>query len=129
MPVSARTRALDRKHAAMRVISEWVDEQRHQQCVRTPPWGTVGVGGADFEFLLKATVGEAYLRILRRGGTPEEAHVEAVAEGNYCVERWNSKTSRTRMSINGSYELQRWEKAGEAEADSVHLFYLALTRS
>lgn len=127
MPVSPRTKQ-ERKFAAMRIIRKTVDYNREQERKLIPPYGCLAVGGADFDYLLKATVGEAYLRVLECGGTPEEAHREAVANGNLCVNRWNEKTHKTRVSINGSYELKRWEKAGESEADSIHIHFLNLLR-
>ena len=122
MPVSLR----ERKYKAMRVIDEWVYEQRRQELLHRPPWGTIGVGGSDFDFLLKATVGEAYLRILRCGGTPQEAHAEAVKDGSECVARWNISGNKTRATVTGRHEIRRWEKAGEAVADSLHVQYLTL---
>ncbi len=110
----------------MRVISEWVDMNREQEQFIQQRSNALSVGSADFDYLLKATVGEAYLRALRNGGTPAEAHLMAVADGNYCVSQWNTKTHKTRAYFMGPYELQRWDKAGEAEADAVHLRYLNL---
>lgn len=127
MPVSRRT--LDEKrYAATRVIDKVVGYHREQERKLIPPHGTVGIGGSDFDHLLKATVGEAYLRVLRRGGTAQEAHQQATEDGRDCVKRWNEKTSKTRVYITGAYELRRWEKAGEVEADAVHLQFLSLLR-
>lgn len=122
MPVAR----LDKKFAAMRAIGEWVEHQRRQEVIHRPPWGSIGVGGADFDFLLKAVVGESYLRVLRRGGNAREAHAEAVNAGDHCVTIWNKRTHKTRASINGAHELQRWDKEGEVAADWVHRYYLAL---
>ena len=114
----------DRKYVAMRVIGEWVDYHSEQERRLRPRYGEVMVGSADFDHLLKTIVGMSYLRILRRGGTPDAAYTEAVKDGTDCVARWNKDGCKTRVSINSSYELQRWDKAGEVVADEVHLKYL-----
>lgn len=126
IPRSCVVRA--RRLEAMRAISRRVDWWREQELVHRPPWGSIGVGGADFDYLLKATVGEAYLRVLRRGGTPDEARAEAIADGSECVRTWNTKSSKSRASVAGQYELQRYERAGAAEADAIHLWFIAMMR-
>lgn len=126
MPRPAST--LD-KFAAMRTIDERTSYHRKRSQELYPPQGTIGVGSQDFDHLLKAVVGEAYLRALRKGKPPTEAHLESVKEGNDCVERWNKSMSNTRASINGPYELKRWDKSGESEADSLHVYFLNLLRS
>ena len=124
MPVSPR----ERKYSAMRCIDKWVNSNREQERKLVPPYGTIGVGGADFDYLLKTTAGEAYLRVLRRNGTPEEAHEEAIADGNHCVDVWNERTSKTRASVNGVYELKQWNETGKMVADDLHLWFLSLIR-
>ena len=113
----------------MRVIGAWATFHREKATALYPKYGEVAIGGADFDHLLKAVVGESYLRVLRRGGSVEAARAEAVKYGNECVKRWNDRTHKSRMSIVGSYELKRWDNAGESEADAVHLRFLNLTRA
>ena len=124
MPISPR----ERRFAAMRVISEWVDANRREERKLLPRWDRIAVGSADFEFLLKATVGEAYLRVLRAGGTPDEARAEAARDGSECVRKWNANGSRMRACVHGSYELERWSGAGESEADNLHRTFLSMVR-
>ena len=123
MPVSPHE-ALERKHAAMRALGEKIAYYREQERRLRPPHDMVGAGGADFDWLLKAAVGEAYLRALRLGIAPSCAHRVAADEGAQCVRVWNERTCRTRASVSGHYELQRWVGAGEAEADDVHRFFM-----
>lgn len=110
------------------MINAWVARHRDMEQHLSTWDGRVGVGSADFDHLLKATVGEAYLRVLRKGGSPQEARDEAVKDGNHCVKVWNERTSKTRAYMNGPHELKRWEKAGEAAADDLHIWFLNMTR-
>ena len=98
----------------MRALGEWVDYCRDEERRLRAPYLQWAVGGADFDYLLKATVGEAYLRALRAGKAPDGARDVAAREGDYCV------------SVNGAYELHRWNHAGRACADDVHARYLGL---
>ena len=70
----------------MRALGEWGAycraEERKLQAAHYLHWM---VGGADFDYLLKATVGEAYLRALRRGVAPDQAQAEAAFDGMRCV--------------------------------------------
>ena len=113
----------------MRRISEWVDFQRKQAQELYPSYGTLGIGGAGFDYLLKAVVGESYLRVLRHGGTNDEAYLQAVLDGNDCVQNWNKNGRRSRVCIGSSYELERWDNAGAVEADALHGWFLALVES
>ena len=124
MPVSKR----ERTYAAMRLIREWVDYHYGQEWRLRPNSGELALGGADFDHLLDATVGEAYLIALSMGKSPSEAHREAVEAGNHCVHIWNTRTHKTRAYVSGNYELKRWDKAGESVADSLHLRFLNLSR-
>ena len=112
----------------MRKINEWVESNYAIERKLRPNYGERAIGGADFSYLLKALVGEAYLRALRHNKTPDEALASAIEEGNYCVNNWNNKTCKTRVSINGHYELQVWDQAGKSEAEAVHLRYLRLLK-
>lgn len=110
--------------AAMRklgdIVTDW--EQRGRKLL--PPHGTLAVGGADFDYLLKAIVGEEYLRALRRGHTPAEALELAKVAGTEAVHKWNTTESKSRVSINHRSELQRWNKAGEAAAEHIHALFV-----
>lgn len=86
----------------------------------------VMVGGADFDFTLKATIIDSYLRILRKGGTPKEALQEAIKDGQECIDIWNNKTSKSRVSIHGNYELQRWPGSANAIAQAIHSHFTKL---
>ena len=125
MPVSVHEQ---RRQAAMRVLYQEVLWHREQARFLQPRLNEIALGSADFDHILKAVVREAYLEVIRKRGTPAEAHVAAIADGNYCVEQWNQKGHKTRASVNGPWELKRWEKMGESEADSVHRHYLNLLR-
>lgn len=122
MPVSP----IERKYAAMRLIDRRVLYHYEQERILRPRQNELAVGSADFDHLLKATVYEAYLRILRGGGSPQEAHVEATKDGNDCIKKWNDSVHKTRAYVVGAYELRRWENAGKSEADNVHMQYLGL---
>jgi hypothetical protein len=124
VPVSPRTRRLN----AMLLISKQIDYHFSQEQFLKPRYGEIMAGSQDFDHLLKMTVRLAYLRVLRRGGTPEEAHKEAVQDGNDCVAKWNANTHKTRAYVSYPGEMKRWDKAGEAEADSLHLHFLSLLK-
>ena len=124
MPVSPHRK----KMIVMRAIGEWIDYHREQEHRLRPRTGEVAVGSADFDHLLKATVGEAFLRSLRQGETPVVARIKAAEEGDQCVAIWNSRTCFNRACMSGKFELQRWNKAGTAEADAVYLVYVNMMR-
>jgi len=88
-----------------------------------PRGGTTGVGGADFDHTLKASVGEEYLRTLNKGGTPAEALAAAEKAGREAVANWNNKTSKGRAAAGGSHELKRWENAGDSHALGFHQMF------
>ena len=111
---------------AMRKLdSDWVSPWRRKADSLYPPFGTIGVGGADFDYLLKAVVGESYLRALRKRNGPSVALEVAKKDGKECVKTWNERTCKTRAAFGGYYTLQRWEKAGESEAEFVHRVFLS----
>ncbi len=95
----------------------------------SPPKGTVGVGGADFDYNLKAIVGDEYLRSLRRGTTPQEALVAAAAAGTEAVVKWNVHVVKGRACFGGRHELRLWEGAGASRAEDVHYSFLAACRA
>lgn len=124
MPVSKQ----ECRYAAMRVIRKWVNYHRERERLLAPRYGELMIGGVDFDHLLKATVGEVFLKEIGGGKTPEEARDIAAVDGDDCVKTWNERTSNWRASISGNYELRRWDGAGRAEANNVYLHFLNLTR-
>lgn len=106
--------------AEMRKLHDKVTREWEQANAMAPRSGEVAVGGADFDHVLKATVGDEYLRTLRKGGTPKEAYDAAVAAGREAVEKWNTQGSKGRMSAGGSYQLKRDPGAGDAYALGIH---------
>lgn len=112
--------------AAMRRLGEHVDRWYADHRRLIPPIGTVGIGGADFDYLLKATCGFAYLRALRNGGTPAEALRAAENDGVECLQIWNERTRLQRAFISSRHELKRWDGAAQAVAESVHRLFTAM---
>lgn len=85
-----------------------------------PTGGSLSVGSADFDHTLKGTVGEAYVRALRNGKTPDEALEEAKADGRDAIRKWNERGSKSRVSMSGGGELKRWEGSADDIADTIH---------
>ena len=125
MPVSLK----GRMYAAMQLIDRDVLYHHDRAKFLRPRLNELTGGGVDFDHFLKATVREEYLRVIRKGGCPADAHMTAVMAGNYAVTEWNNRGSRGRVCINSPHELKRWEKAGEAEADAVHAQYVNLIKT
>lgn len=66
----------ERRHRAMRTVSEWLDYYRR-------------IGNQ-----LGAGVADTYLRVLREGGSPEQARHEVVAEAKSMYDRyWEAEES------------------------------------
>jgi hypothetical protein len=102
-----------------RIEAQWAEARR-----LTPPPGTLGVGSADFDLTLKATIGEAYLRGLRNTGDPEQALAVAREAGREAVAAWNAKGVQGRVPISSATEMKRWENAGDHLAEEIHRRFL-----
>ena len=112
--------------AAMRRLGEHVDRWYADHRRLIPPAGTVGIGGADFDYLLKANCGFAYLRVLRNGGSPADALKAAENDGAECLQIWNERTCRQRAFVSSREELKRWGGAAQAAAENVHRLFTAM---
>lgn len=106
--------------SAMRTLDEEVQREYERARELAPRGGAIAVGSADFDHTLKAGIGEEYLRALNKGSTPDEALDAAKALGREMVQKWNTKGSKGRASINRNSELHRWEGAGESIAENIH---------
>jgi hypothetical protein len=103
--------------AEMRAIGEVADHVRRTAARMAPPYGTVGLGSADFDYLLEAEVLDEFLRSLRSGSDPEQAHRCAVAMGELVVQRWNLHGSKARATFGHRANLHRDQAAGTRHAD------------
>lgn len=110
---------------AMRKIGD--ENEREWQRARdlSPRGASMSVGSADFDHTLKATVGDEYLRTIRKGGTPEDAMKSAIAAGSDAVKKWNEGASAGRATMAGAHELKRWEGAGQSAAELIHRKFMA----
>ena len=108
--------AKEKLFACMRSIDQMTQSSWKQNRDLQPRQGTIGIGGADFDYLLKACTYDAFLRSLRQGNTPQEAYSFACQEARDCVRKWNEKTSKKRATFTGAHELKRWEESGESIA-------------
>lgn len=126
---SFRDESTERKHAAMRAISEDVEGEWQKSRDLSPRGGMIALGSADFDHTLKATVGDGYLRAMRAGKTPDEALAAAKADGLDAIKKWNDHGHKGRATVTGnaSYEYKRWEGAAETIADSFHRRFLMLS--
>ena len=77
--------------AAMREIDAHAQVAWRTAEALRPPTGTVGVGAADFDYALRATLAEAYLRDLRQGQSPAVARHVARAVGDQIIRRHNDR--------------------------------------
>ncbi len=109
--------------AGMRKLGAENDRNWEQAKKLGPHGGSLSIGSADFDHTLKATVGDQYLRSLRQGKHPDEAHKDAVVAGNEAVSKWNSQGVKGRVGVGGAAEMKRWEGAGESAADHVHAMF------
>lgn len=90
-----------------------------------PRHGYISVGSADFDYTLKATIGEQYLRVLRTGGDPTAAFESAIVAGKESIAKWNSTGCTSRMAATGKFELHRDECAAESIALGFHVRFAA----
>lgn len=77
------------------------------------PFGTISVGGADFDEILDGTIIEAYLRALRKGAAPIEAKIAAEQARDEAVEKFNRRRGK-------DYVVRRSTTSGQAMIDIVH---------
>jgi hypothetical protein len=98
--------------AIMRELGETAETYHTKARNLMAPRGTVSVGGADFDYTLKAEVINSFLRALRIGDTPAEALAVAKSDMALVVKSFNARrgdyvTSRSESSeqtmLNGIY--------------------------
>lgn len=80
MPIARR-----RTDAGQLALAERIAWYREQDRAARPPWGDVGIVGADGP-ALKVIVAEAYLGAIRAGATPEQALSQATIAGRAWAE-------------------------------------------
>lgn len=78
----------------------------------SPRGGTIPVGGAHVDPMIKATAIDGYLRILRNGGTPEEGLEQGKADAREAVAKWNA-------SRKGEYQVHRSEATADASLEHI----------
>lgn len=115
---------LAKKYAAMRKLGERVDLEMERHKKLRPPHGTVGVGSADFDHLLKYNAGSGYLRALRRGDSVESARLEAINDAKETIIWWNTVGCLSRGAMSSRHELHRSIESGEAVAEYWHRTFL-----
>lgn len=114
--------------AVMRQIDEAVQHAWSRSRFLAPRYGEVGIGCEDFDYTLKATIGEQYLRTLRNGGDPDAAFAESIEAGKESIAKWNTTGCSPRMSIGGRFQLQRNECAAESIALGFHCRFASLNQ-
>lgn len=110
----------DRQEALFAVMREMGEAQNRAWATAlrlAPPYGTIGLGSADFDYVLEGQVIGKFLGSLRGGSDPEKAHAEAKAEGVLTVQRWNLRGSMSRITFGARANLHRDAKAGDPIAD------------
>lgn len=95
----------------MRAIGDRASRYHQESSKLYPPSGTIGVGCAWFDPLLKASMLDEMLRYLRKGHTPQEAFDQAEIHGIYLVMMHNRNPPG--VAINGKWELERWNRSGQ----------------
>lgn len=115
--------------ALMRQIDEAVHHAWSRARDLGPRGGSVSVGSADFDYTLKATVGEQYLRVLRNGGDPASAFTSAIEAGKESIAKWNTTGCMSRAVINSRYELLRDNCAADAIALGFHARFAAFAET
>lgn len=115
--------------AEMRRLHDELTQHEKTNQSMQPPQGTIGIGGADTDSLVKREVAGAYLSALNKGQSPEEAHKAALEAGKSTVKNWNDKTSKGRVSASGAYQNKRWEGMGDSYADDIHRRFAGLDKS
>lgn len=73
----------------MRLLGRDADTLRFEGARLSPPPGTIAVGGAHFDLILKAEIIDAYLKALRWGHNPGMAYMSAIEERGEVVHAWN----------------------------------------
>lgn len=109
------TLALKQREALFQVMRDLdSEEQRYRSRAQAlaAPAGTIGVGAADFDEIIKAEVLLSYLRALRQGRTPEEAYRITETERTECVRKFNQRIR--------DHVLMRWEGTEQALIDRIH---------
>lgn len=95
-----------------------------------PRYGEIAVGSADFDHLLNATIAEEFIRVIRRGDTPEVACREAKKASRDCITKWNAYGCRSRAVVVSHAELQLSESTGDGYAEILQAkFALDLPRN
>src|SRR5215472_11658969 len=81
----------DELKSAMRQADALGQEEWQRASDLRAPSGAIGVGAADFDHVLRATLADSYLKSIRNGGSPDEAYEAAKQEGAAAVEKHNSR--------------------------------------
>ena len=98
--------------AAMRALDTTAQQHRTYAAKLAPPAGTIAVGGAHFDEVLKAEVIEGYLRALRAGDSPRNALTAAEANRTAIVKSWNKSRGK-------DYVVHRAETAEQSLIESI----------
>lgn len=101
----------------MRRLEDELAKHRSEEQRLRPRYGEVAVGSADFDHLLNATIAEEFLRVIRRGDTPEVACRAAKVASRDCITKWNSHGCKSRMPVSSYHEYHRWEGSGDGYAE------------
>lgn len=111
---------------AMRNIEGEIAYHRAEEQRLRPRYGETAVGSADFDHLLNATIAEEFIRVIRRGDTPDVACREAKKASRDCITKWNAHGCRSRVPVSSHHEYHRWEGCGDGYADVLRTKFNAL---
>lgn len=111
---------------AMIALEGEIARHRAEEQRLRPRYGEIAVGSADFDHLLNATIAEEFLRVIRRGDTPDVACRESQKASRDCITKWNAHGCRSRMPVSSHHEYHRWEGCGDTYAESLRTKFNAL---
>lgn len=111
--------------AVMRQIDEAIQHAWERARFLGTRNGAIPIGSSDFDYTLKATIGEQYLRVLRTGGDTETAFMSSIEAGKEAIAKWNTSGCKSRAVAVGRYELHRNECSAESIALGFHARFVA----
>lgn len=94
----------DSLFSEMRKLGESADRDYERYKRLAPKNGEIAVGGEHFAAFLDAESKHCFLRYLRSGSNPQEAHDKACVDAKEMVQKWNDKVEWQRRWSLGAAE-------------------------
>ena len=111
---------------AIRKLEGEIAYHRAEEQRLWPRYGEIAVGSADFDHLLYATIAEEFIRVIRRGDTPDVACREAKKASRDCITKWNAYGCRSRAVVVSHAEYHCREGCGDGYADVLRAKFEAV---